>query len=334
MTHSPTHPILILGAGMAGLSAARELTAHGFPVHLVEKSKGLGGRMATRRFAGGTHDTGAQYISARTPEFQNVLGQAAETGAVKVWAHGFSMQHEPPMIGHPRYCGTSGMTSLPKYMAEGLEINQGWEVASIEKTPEGFWLLKDSTGQQLLGSALVITAPAPQALNLLSPIEAHLLPEAFQDLRQVQYDPCIAVALSLDHPTAVPPPGAMFVTKGKLRWIADNQQKGISETPSLTLHASAEFSRENYDKSDEELIEQLVTDAQEFLNRGSIVESQVRRWRFSQPSVTCEKPFVVASTTPPLVVAGDSMLESKVEGAFQSGLQAAKWLRGQLAKPH
>ena len=44
-----TERIAIIGAGLAGLSAARALTAAGHTPVVFEKSRGLGGRLATRR---------------------------------------------------------------------------------------------------------------------------------------------------------------------------------------------------------------------------------------------------------------------------------------------
>ncbi|MGF1571647.1 MAG: NAD(P)/FAD-dependent oxidoreductase [Sumerlaeia bacterium] len=322
--------ILIIGAGMAGLSAARELTSQGLNVRLFEKSNGVGGRMATRRFAGGTHDTGAQYISVRTSEFQEVMDEALAAEAAKIWAYGFSMQHEPPVLSHPRYCGTLGMTSLPKYMANNLKINCDWKVSRLEQKHSN-WIVHKENGETAEGCALLITAPAPQTLELLSTINQTTEKIHTSDLETVQYDPCIAVVLALDNIPNVPEPGAMFITEGKLRWIADNQKKGISQRPSITLHASAEYSRAHYNDSDDELLVALASEAKSFLGMSRILEGQVRRWRYSQPSRTCLKPFVVCHSAPPLVVAGDGMMDSKVEGAFQSGLQAARWLTTTLS---
>lgn len=322
-------PTIILGAGMSGLSAARELHALGEPCIILEKSRGVGGRMATRRFAEGVHDTGAQYVSVRSPEFQLVMDEALAEGDAKIWAHGFPYSDAPLMVGHPRYCGRHGMTTLPKFLAREKTIMVDWEVSKISQTSRG-WLLINQRGESIEGKALIITAPAPQALKLLRPIESLLLPSALLELERVEYDPCIAVVLALDRPSTLPPPGGMFIIEGKLRWIADNQQKGISPVPSLTLHAAPDYSRANYDDSDDELIVDLAQEARRFYGGAKILEGQVRRWKYSQPTVTTGKPFVVACENPPLIVVGDGMLESKVEGAFLSGYHGVKWLRGQF----
>ena len=56
--------IAIIGAGIAGLAAAQQLKQPDFGMTLIEKSRGVGGRMATRRINDLQYDHGAQYFSA------------------------------------------------------------------------------------------------------------------------------------------------------------------------------------------------------------------------------------------------------------------------------
>ena len=44
--------IAVIGAGIAGLVCAQQLSQAGYSVVVVEKSRGLGGRLATRRLHG------------------------------------------------------------------------------------------------------------------------------------------------------------------------------------------------------------------------------------------------------------------------------------------
>ncbi|MDD5480019.1 FAD-dependent oxidoreductase, partial [Rhodoferax sp.] len=68
----------IIGAGMAGISCARALVQAGQRVTLFEKSRGLGGRMATRDSAFGSFDHGAQYFTARDKRFVQALEATPE----------------------------------------------------------------------------------------------------------------------------------------------------------------------------------------------------------------------------------------------------------------
>ncbi len=108
MTLSSNHytEILILGAGMTGLSAATELQRAGRRVLVLDKGRSVGGRMATRRMGEAVFDHGAQFMTARSARFQATLGDMVENGAVVEWCRGFAEQAD----GHPRWRGHPSAT--------------------------------------------------------------------------------------------------------------------------------------------------------------------------------------------------------------------------------
>lgn len=78
--------VAIIGAGIAGLSCAQDLEAHGFAVTIFDKSKGVGGRMSHRYFGDWEADHGAQYFTARDPLFQSEVAQWVQAEAAKPWS--------------------------------------------------------------------------------------------------------------------------------------------------------------------------------------------------------------------------------------------------------
>jgi phytoene dehydrogenase-like protein len=65
--------VIIVGAGLAGLSCARELQAHGISFQIVEASDGVGGRVRTDEVDGFLLDRGFQVLLTAYPETQRVL---------------------------------------------------------------------------------------------------------------------------------------------------------------------------------------------------------------------------------------------------------------------
>ena len=63
--------VLILGAGISGCVCAKVLAQEGFSTTIVEKGRGVGGRMATRRMEGARIDHGAQFMTVRHPQMQS-----------------------------------------------------------------------------------------------------------------------------------------------------------------------------------------------------------------------------------------------------------------------
>ena len=118
---SPQHPLR--SYPVRRLLAARTLQAAGWHVAVIDKGRGVGGRMATRRIEAGTFDHGAQFLTARDRQFQSLVDEWVRGGIVKVWARGFSgPSGKSPGNGHPRYIGAPGMTAVPKALAAGLPI--------------------------------------------------------------------------------------------------------------------------------------------------------------------------------------------------------------------
>jgi phytoene desaturase len=72
---SQTPPIIILGAGIGGLSAAIRLAAAGRAVMVIEKNPQPGGKMGEMRLGGYRFDTGPSVITMR-PAFEAVFRSA------------------------------------------------------------------------------------------------------------------------------------------------------------------------------------------------------------------------------------------------------------------
>ncbi|MBU3749622.1 MAG: flavin monoamine oxidase family protein, partial [Mycobacterium sp.] len=72
-----THDVVVIGAGLAGLTAARELTGRGFDVVVLEGRDRVGGRTFSGTLAGNPVDRGASFVG---PTQDAVLKLAADLG--------------------------------------------------------------------------------------------------------------------------------------------------------------------------------------------------------------------------------------------------------------
>lgn len=297
---------------MAGLTAAHALRSRGFNVTLLEKSRGAGGRMATRRFSGSRFDHGAQFFTVRDPRFAAAVKEWECAGSVAPW---FTQD------GHVRYRGTEGMNGIAKRLACDLDIRAETRVERIDSDGSG-WRVLTSRGE-MAADALIATPPAPQSLALCQTFLGQLSMEIPLILESISFDPCLAVMAILDGASRVPAPGFVRPLESPIAWIANNTQKGVSEgAPALTIHAGPEFSRANWDAPPEEIARRLLQAAASWID-GRIVETNVHRWRYSQPIATHTDPFLYTRRPAPLAFAGDAFGGPRIEGAFLSGLAAA-----------
>ena len=312
-----TTDVLVIGAGMAGLSAAAELQRAGRRVLVLDKGRGVGGRLASRRIGGATFDHGAQFITTRDARFAAVLEQGRQNGAMEEWCRGFAGSAD----GHARWRGKPAMSAVAKHLAVGLELVLEMPVAALRRAGDR-WCVETTTGRTFTAGAVVLTPPVPQSLALLDAGGIVLAPEMRTRLAAIEYERCLAVMAALDGPSRIPPPGGLTPDDGPIAWIADNQLKGISAEPAVTIHATHGFSMEHWERDRQESGRALLEAAAEWLGAG-IRRFQVHGWRYSKPMRVDEEPCVLVSQSPPLVLAGDAFAGPRVEGAALSGWAAA-----------
>lgn len=325
---------IVVGAGISGLIAADRLQREGWDVTVLDKGRGVGGRMATRRVGEGTFDHGTQFFTVRGERFSDLVDSWLDSGAAMEWARGFAdAGGQPNQDGHPRYRGTDGMTSIPKHLALGLEVRTGERVVGVDLQDDS-WEVACESGSQAQGSALVLALPVPQALALVSSGNYELPEENRRQLGAISYDPCLALMVLLDEAGGVPEPGGMQIKGEPLDWIGDNQRKGISRAPAVTIHAGPEWSRQHFEDDEAWITRHLISIAGDQLGTDLapiVVESSLARWRYSWVTNAHPEPYLATPDTPPLLFCGDAFGQPKVEGAALSGLAAADHLLGHNA---
>ncbi len=300
--------VVVVGAGVSGLTAATDLVAAGHSVRVLDKGRGVGGRLATRRLGGGRIDHGAQFFTTRSDEFVATTAAATDDGAVAEWCKGFGAGD-----GYPRYRGANGMSDLAKWMATDIDVELNTTVVDLAEFP---------------ADAYVLTSPIPQSLAIASFSKMLPPPEQHRTLARVDYHPVIALLATFDQPLQVPAPGGVQQPDDPvITFISDNQAKGISDVPALTLHASHQWSITHWLTPDDEVIHELLAAASDVLGDGSVAEVQLQRWRYAGPVTPW--PDATYSWTDRakgkvLALAGDAFANSKVEGAFLSGKAAAQ----------
>ncbi len=319
--------VLIVGAGMAGLSAASELRQRGHRPLVIDKGRGVGGRMTSRRIGRATFDHGAQFMTARDPRFAAAMDDWRRADVVEEW-------HDHPADrpdGERRWRGMPAMTAVARHLAGAVAPVLETRVVSLSLTPAG-WSAALDGGRSVMAGAVVLTPPVPQSLALLDAGGFELPPAMSARLERLEYERCLAVMAVLDGPSLVPPPGGLASAGGAVAWMADNQMKGVSAVPAVTLHATAAFSLEHWDEDRASCGRELLQIARPWLG-SQVTEFQVHGWRYSRPTRIDESACLILSQSPPLVMAGDAFGGPRVEGAALSGWAAADALQTMVPCP-
>ncbi|GAC1531685.1 MAG: FAD-dependent oxidoreductase [Acidimicrobiales bacterium] len=305
---------VIVGAGMAGLSAARTLRGAGMTVAVVERSSAVGGRLATHSAGAGRADSGAQFFTARSAEMHAAVAAWSADGAVQEWCRGFGAAID----GHPRYVGVGGMASLATYLARGLDLRLGQPVQLIEPAA-GSWRVGT-----LEARSVIVTVPGASPLAMFAPA-LPLDPDVVAAVRNLSFHPTLALLVATPRGASVHEPGGVQLDNDPTwSFVADNRRKGVSGTPVVTLHARHDVSARRFDEPDAALLPSLLDAAAPWTGEGPAGEVRLVRWAAAAPRVTLRERYVILARTPGLLVlAGDAYGGPKVEGAYLSGLAAA-----------
>jgi len=294
----------VVGAGIAGISAAATMCSAGLSVQVVETMSEPGGRMATVRIGQATFDHGAQFFTTRSPEFVSLVDRALRAGAVRKWCDGF----DDPPDGFPRYCGMESMTDLVRWMAADLDVIYNMNVVDLAAFP---------------ASGYVITAPVAEAVALVETSGISLDPGLAADLGALGYKPTITVLVSLNAAPDMAGHGGIQYEPGEdLAFVADNHRKGVSSVPAVTLHLSNELSARMWGVDDDGVVRRAMSLVEGFLDASSVTGSRVFRWPAAGPVEVYRERTVVLRTNPVVAFAGEIFGGPKVEGAFLSGLAA------------
>jgi len=323
--------VLVLGGGLSGLSAAKHLHAAGVEVTVVDKGRGIGGRLATRRGDDDRRfDHGAQYFTVRSPEFAAEVETWKHAGIAAIWADDFpAVAARAPGRNetYPRWCGTEGMAGIGKFLAKDYRVVSNTMIETLTATEQS-WIAEAEDGRTFTADDVVVTFPVPQMLSLVDVSRIKLESDLRKKLEAVRYAPCLAVLVSLAEPAKVPKPGGLFCGPEPIAWIADQQAKGISGKPAAILHAGPIFSDEHYRDATEDVIRELLGAAKPYL--GDIEQAELHRWKYSLPTVVYPERTAehVAAFGRRLLFAGDAFGGPRVEGAYLSGRAAASALLG------
>lgn len=341
---------------MAGLTCAQQLHQAGYNVVVFDKSRGVGGRMATRRAQGTWADHGLRYFED-SPEgdLSTLLSLLRDRGLIHFWTDqihelGPDGQLAPARDRRPRYVAAQGINAVAKFLATGLTLHREHRVSAIAPTPEGQWQItfapptpEAESPEPVLAKVLVLAIPAAQALDLLAPVP-QIPGESLAALEAVTFDPCITVMAgyglhpapaSLDWQAIALPHDPL------LSWISlESSKQQPSTSPVLVLHSSPRFAAENFDAPN------LTEAAHALLQRAASALQisywqqpdwlQVHRWRYAIPQQPHRDRTLAATQPAPWICGGDWCGGKGLSSAYRSGFaiahQVNQWLDGRPLK--
>jgi len=324
--------IAIIGAGMAGLACADHL-APDFEISLFDKSRGMSGRLSTRRAQSGetnfAFDHGAQYFSAKSAAFKDWLKPLEADGHVHRWRPRMvtiSATGSEPRPTSEKFVFSPSMSSVGKVKFSGwthIQLYLDSPVTAIDGVP-GTWHL--NCGESSFGSFehVVLAVPAPQALALLPP---HVDFEG--RIRGTQMLGCHTLMLGYLQQNDIEADWhCAFFDDALLGFAAFNSQKpGRGGGMSLVVQTQHDWSQAHIEDELEGVGELMGLRFQDLTGLSPAADGYylLHRWRYASAKQPAGFKYFYDDAMK-LSAIGDWCLGSKVEDAFTSGYSLAKQL--------
>ena len=313
-------PVVVVGAGIGGVSCARALCAAGLGVHLIDRGRRVGGRMAVYTRDDRPTDIGASYFTVSDPRFAEIVAGWQRRGLAHAWTDTFEVFEDGSrrsQSGPLRWAAARGLGSLVEDLAEGLAVERA-RVDAVQPGPRV---------DGLAASAVVLAMPDPQAARLLHPELA-----AVASVLDNRFEPVIALAAGWSRRSWSEQFQAAFVNNERhLSWIADDGRRRGDGGPVLVAHSTADTAAGHLADPDA-VREPMVAALRGLLD---IAEppawTHLHSWTYAKPVAGRDARYLLDDSL--VGVCGDSWSDRpRVEAAYLSGLALAEALVRRLGR--
>ena len=318
--------VAIIGAGIAGLSCARELQSHGLSADVYEKSRGPSGRMSTRRTPDWSADHGAQYFTARDPRFIQEVENWIKTGSAAIWKPKLKVYEagvwRDSNSEEIRYVGTPNMNSPGKHLAEELSIQYEATISQMQRKSGKWHLQCNEIGDiPTLYDFVVLAIPAPQASILIKDLDDR----ASRITATGQMKACWTMMAHLPHQLTTDFDAA-FINQEIISWICQNRSKPMRQSNLWTIHGNPSWSQENVEISKEDAQDRMLKCLTSLGFNCKDAEISMHRWRYASGGLQNPMNFLLLPDIG-LGLCGDWLNGGRVEGAWLSGHELAVALK-------
>ncbi|MFV1871908.1 MAG: NAD(P)/FAD-dependent oxidoreductase [Oleiphilus sp.] len=319
--------VLVIGAGMSGLIAATQLAKNGHKVACVEKARGSGGRLSSKRITSTTGETisfdlGASSFCARTELFRSHLDGWLERGLVKTWH--YSAEHGAQYVAVPR------SSSLTRYLADSLEVHFATRVSEIKRDGENWQIFTgDAENRTLFATShhIVFATPPQQAADLLPNTHPYKA-ELSQSIELPQW----VLMMNVKGRLALAGHYHQFQTSIISKLVLEQskpERKEMGGHQVWVVQADTDWTAENLE-TDKSTIERLLIAEVASITGSPVIvdDTHLHRWLYSVPTTSSLSGKQFLSDQEGLWFCGDYLADidnmKGVEAAFYSGYQLAK----------
>ena len=321
-----TKNLAVIGAGLAGTTIACKMKRK-FDVKIFEKSRGVGGRMSTRKEAPFIFDHGAQFFKIKTTDFKNFLSELFSQQIILPWNFRlayFDGQYlnKIKLIkdADKFFVGVPNMNSIIKHLSKNCNVVLNTKIERIVKENDKWNLYDQNEKSYGLYDWVVLSLPAQQSLELISDkISFYPL------VKKIKMNGCFSLMIGMNKSLYLDYDAALIENED-IAWLSKNNSKPCRvNNCCLLINSSYEYASRNINTSKEEVLKHLINISSRIINydlfKSTIIK--IHQWRYVEAKYSPTDNFFVDHKEK-VAVCGDWFVNSRVEGAFISANELSK----------
>lgn len=291
--------VLIVGAGLAGLSCARALVDRGARVAVIDRARGVGGRLATWRAPAELPlDYGVVFLHGDDEAFLDALRSAEGLTLLPGWPHRRSGLGPPCQTTafaprERRFGIAEGVSAWPEHLARDLDVRLGASARALDLVGGQVQVHLES-GETLSAPTVVLGLAGEQSQGLLerwtdapAPVDG-----ARHVLRMVGTSACLTVMATYPRDVAEPGWDVLYPSDSLMVQLISHETSKRPEASQLGLviQARAGWSRAHLDDDPASWSGALLAEAArlEVPWMAQPSWSRPHRWRFARTDLSTE----------------------------------------------
>ncbi|HKK44515.1 MAG TPA: FAD-dependent oxidoreductase [Balneolaceae bacterium] len=332
----------IIGASISGLIAGKRLAQAGHDVTVIEKSRSLGGRLATLQMDGMNLDYGLSHFEVKTNTFQPFVDELMNEGDLKIWAEEFSLHDgenfyevDPNAYPENHYMSPNGLQSVAKKLSRWVDVKSQEKAGGLtyigpDRSKKRSWMINLTDISVFECDAVIIATPAVEAYGVLQTAQNRTATRRIiRDIDEITYDACFSLVATFDH--EVPDWKGINCEQSLVKWIGNESSKQDAEKAGLLIQSTNKFFRENAQAKDEEVIERMLEETSRIIGPWALQEktTYLHRWKYFKTRNPIDEYFMeLEMEDAPLALIGDYLGGNSLENAFVSGYNLAEyWIK-------
>jgi renalase len=283
--------VIVIGGGIAGLQCAKELQEAGRNVRVIERARGVGGRLATRRFEGQPIDFGPMFLHGHAEPFLRAVKDVDGVVMQSPWPRRIQGQGTPcqPDAFAPteqRAIIPAGMNCFAKHLASGLQVQLNTRIERITADGNCF-LLRSSADEEFQCQDLVVAMALEEILGMLGTMGA--VPELAPTATLLgMFSSVPSLTLLAAYPLEVPAPDWDILypeDSPSLQLVSQDSCKRLQPRfVTLVIQARPGWSRERLEQPEEAWSTQLLQEAAQHVGEWVLhpLWTSPHRWKFAR----------------------------------------------------